>query len=141
MAGEARTSIPASNLKELYGDNAKEEYVPGNELFSSLLTRWTLREFPFKPLPPDGKTPQEGSASLPSRARTEVMLSIEVKFASAMYAVMSQAAAPKVAGVLMGAFEKRAKEILGEGQVGHGEQPGSGEGSSLEGVVTDNQKP
>ena len=106
--------------------------MAGNEIFESLLTRWTLREFPFKPLPPDGKSPQEGEANLPSRARTEVQLHIEVKFASAVYAALSQAAAPKVAGFLVEAFEKRAREVLGEGEVGKGEQMGSGENSVLE---------
>ena len=140
VAGEARTSISESELT-LYDENAREEFVPGNELFSSLLTRWTLREFPFKPLPPDGKSPQEGNASMPSRARTEVNLLIEVRFASAVYAALSQAAAPKVAGVLINAFEKRARELLGDGEVGDGEQMDSGEKSSLEGVISDNEKP
>lgn len=134
IAGQARTTIPASDLKH-YKKSAREETVPGNELFESLLTRWTLREFPFKPLPPDGKIPQVGNASLPSRARTEVNLTIEVKFASAVYAALSQAAAPKVAGVLIEAFEKRVKEVLGEGEVGPGERMGSEEHSALEGNI------
>lgn len=134
VAGEARTTISDSDLKH-YKKGAREETIPGNELFESLLTRWTLREFPFKPLPPDGKTPQAGNASLPSRARTEVNLTIEVKFASAVYAALSQAAAPKVAGVLIEAFEKRVKDVLGEGEVGPGERMGSVEHSALEGNI------
>ncbi|KAL9117782.1 MAG: hypothetical protein Q9187_005675 [Circinaria calcarea] len=134
VAGQARTTIPDSDLHH-YRKGAREETVPGNELFESLLTRWTLREFPFKPLPPDGKIPQVGNASLPSRARTEVNLTIEVKFASAVYAALSQAAAPKVAGVLIEAFEKRVKEVLGEGEVGPGERMGAEEHSALEGSI------
>lgn len=84
-------------------------------IFTSLLTRWTFREFPFKPPPPDGKSPQEGEASTPSTPRTEVNLVVEVRFASAVYSALSQAAAPKVAGLMIDAFEERARELLGEG--------------------------
>lgn len=63
---------------------------------------------------------------------------IEAKFASAVYSALSQAAAPKVAGMMIEAFEKRAREMLGEG---HGVEGGKGEGenrgrkTSTEGVV------
>ena len=77
-----------------------------------------MREYPFKPLPPDGKSPQEGSASEPSKPQTEVNLKIEVKFANAVYAALSKAAAPKVAGIMVQAFEERAREVLGEGYGG-----------------------
>ena len=52
--------------------------------------------------------------SEPSEPRTEVSLTIEVRFASAMYSALSQAAAPKVAGMMVEAFERRAREMLGE---------------------------
>ena len=42
-------------------------------------------------------------------------LHIEVRFASAVYSALSQAAAPKVAGMMVEAFEARAKEVLGQG--------------------------
>lgn len=45
-------------------------------------------------------------------------LFIEVRFASAVYSALSQAAAPKVAGMMVEAFEKRAVEVLGEGDGG-----------------------
>ena len=138
VVGDAQTSIPPEDLKDLYGqDNGKSDQA--NPLFKSLTTRWTLRSFPFKPLPPSGKPPQEGSASLPSRARTDVDLTIEVQFANPVYAALSQAAAPKVAGILVEAFEKRAREILGPGQVGEGEQMDSK--SSLEGDITQRETP
>ncbi|MCJ1236666.1 hypothetical protein MMC14_004648 [Varicellaria rhodocarpa] len=135
VAGAVRTTLPTSDLQHYGGEDAKSAHVPGNEIFQSLRTCWTLREFPFKPLPSDGKTPQEGSADLPSRARTEVELQIEVRFASAMYAALSQAAAPKMAAFMVGAFERRAREVLGKGEVGDGEQMGSGEDSALETAV------
>ncbi len=112
-------------------------------IFTSLLTRWTFREFPFKPPPPqpptsDGKTPRggEGSASAPSRPRTEVGVVLEVRFASAVYSALSQAAAPRVAGMMIEAFEKRAAVVLGEG---HGldsrAEEEASEGSAMEGVT------
>ena len=119
MAGDAEPTIPRAELPHYYEDpEYKEgpEKSAGNEsIFSSLLTRWSFREFPFKPPPPDGKTPQEGNASSPSSPRTEVNLLLEVRFASAVYSALSQAAAPKVAGIMIDAFERRARELLGDG--------------------------
>ena len=51
----------------------------------------------------------------PASPRTEVNLLIEVRFASAVYSALSQAVAPKVAGMMVEAFEKRARKVLGEG--------------------------
>ena len=62
------------------------------ELFRSLRTRWELRD--------------EGKG-------TEAELWIEVQWKNMVYATMSQAAAPKVAGIMVEAFEKRAREVLG----------------------------
>ena len=140
MAGDAEPTIPKSQLAHYYEDPDHEhdaEKSAGNRsIFTSLLTRWTFKEFPFKPAPPDGKTPQQGSASAPSRPRTEVNLILEVRFASAVYSALSQAAAPKVAGMMIEAFEKRAGVVLGQG---HGpdseaEEDGS-KRSAMEGVT------
>lgn len=62
---------------------------------------------------------------------------LEVRFASAVYSALSQAAAPKVAGMMIEAFEKRAAVVLGEGQ-GHGPESRAEEDgdrrSAMEGV-------
>lgn len=140
VAGEARCSIPAKELPHYHyeaeaesgvgagGEKLNVDYQEGRQgedlarstsdgtntsIFTSLLSRWTLREFPFKPPLPDGSPPQEGLASEPSGPRTEIGLVIEVLFASPVYAALSQAAAPKVAGTMIEAFEKRAREVLG----------------------------
>lgn len=123
VAGDAEPTIPRGKLPHYYEDpeqrdNAGDdaERSAGNRaIFTSLLTRWTFKEFPFKPAPPDGKPPQEGSATAPSSPRTEVNLVLEVRFASAVYSALSQAAAPKVAGIMIEAFEKRAAAVLGRG--------------------------
>ncbi|KAG8533140.1 uncharacterized protein KY384_001923 [Bacidia gigantensis] len=128
VAGDAEPTISHDALPHYSIESTEEQSARTREgnsqtLFNSILTRWSFREFPFKPLPPDG-SPQEGSAEAnESVPRTEVSLHIEVRFASAVYGALSQAAAPKVAGMMIEAFEKRAKEVLGEG---HGPQPGQG---------------
>ena len=120
VAGDAECTIPRGQLPHYFDSASATSHDPekssGNSIFTSLLTRWSLREFPFKPAPPDGTTPQEGEAEQkPASPRTEVNLLIEVRFASAVYSALSQAVAPKVAGMMVEAFEKRAREVLGEG--------------------------
>ncbi|KAL2056726.1 hypothetical protein ABVK25_003120 [Lepraria finkii] len=139
VAGDAEPTIPRAELPHYYEDpeyEAGAEKSAGNEsIFSSLLTRWSFREFPFKPPPPDGKTPQEGNASSPSSPRTEVNLVLEVRFASAVYSVLSQAAAPKVAGLMIDAFERRARDLLGEGTGGFSKVEREGERGAMERVT------
>lgn len=102
------------------------------KVLSQLLTRWTLRPFPYKPPPasalhPDStqKNHQE-SSQLPSYEKTEVRLAIEYQFANPAYAALSSAAAPKVAEKMIDAFEKRVKAIV-EGP-GHVDGAMSGKG-------------
>lgn len=140
MAGDAEPTIAKSKLAHYYEDPEHEhdaEKSAGNRsIFTSLLTRWTFKEFPFKPAPPDGKAPQEGNASTPSSPRTEVNLVLEVRFASAVYSALSQAVAPKVAGMMIEAFERRAGVVLGPG---HGPESRAEEDASkrsaMEGVT------
>ena len=70
-----------------------------NGPLSLLKTRWTVRGFPFKPLPEDGKSPQEGSVEpVPKHEpRTDVSLSIEYKFANIAYDVLSRGVASGLA--------------------------------------------
>ena len=122
VAGDAESSIPREQLPHYY-----ENEIPSldsslsssedatSKIFSSLLTRWTLREFPFKSPPSDGKRIHDAGHEEASAPRTEVDLVIEVRFANPMYAALTQAAAPKVAGMMIGAFEKRVREVLGTG--------------------------
>ena len=105
-------------------------------LFNSLRTRWTFRD-----LSEDTKARSGAVAGVEAKLsgqqptgtglpQTEVNLVIEVQFASPVYAALSQAAAPKVAGLMVEAFEKRAREVLGSGS------NSSGEPAVLEGEVT-----
>lgn len=139
VAGAAKPTIPRSQLSHYHEhhDHSRDaDESAGNEkIFTSLLTRWNFKEFPFKPAPPDGKSAQEGSASAPSSPRTEINLTIEVQFASAVYSALSQAAAPKVAGMMIEAIEKRAAEMFGEGTGQVSQTEKDGEKGAMEGVT------
>ncbi|CRK01406.1 Coenzyme Q-binding protein coq10 like [Verticillium longisporum] len=70
----------------------------GGAVFTSLVTRWELR-----PLREDARDPA-----------TQVDLVIRFQFANPLYAAVSAAVSDKVAGVMIEAFEKRARRILGQ---------------------------
>ena len=144
VSGTARTTISKSDLSKHYPDADLDNPSPnpeaaGNAMFTSLLTTWRLREFPYKPAPDGHANVFDKSPDAPPVPQTEVDLSIEVQFASPVYAALSKAAAPKVAGVLMESFVKRAREVLGEetGRPGQdAEKAEKVEGdSALEGAV------
>lgn len=144
VAGEARSTLKREDIPHYYeggGDEEAGSAETENPLFRSLLTRWSLREFPFKPSPKEGtgRDVYESGGEEGSAPRTEVDLVIEVRFASAVYAALSQAVAPKVAGMMVGAFEERARRVLGEGvavgREGVEREKGRGEGSALDGVL------
>ncbi|KAL2211989.1 hypothetical protein CC79DRAFT_1353918 [Sarocladium strictum] len=67
-------------------------------VFKSLVTRWHLKELETGDKP-----------------RTEVHLSIKYQFVNPLYAAVSSAVSDKVAGLMIEAFEKRAREQLGRG--------------------------
>lgn len=87
-------------------------------VMSHLLTRWTLRPYPYKP-PPTGATHPDGvhknheeTSPVPGQEKTEVNLVIEFQFANPFYAALSSAAAPKVADKMIEAFENRVKAVM-----------------------------
>jgi len=113
-------------------------------LLTHLLTRWTISPFPYKPAPTqDGAQPRpQDKTNAPAKEQTQVSLSIEYQFASPVYSAMSAAVAPKVAGHLIEAFEKRVRALLGEADTGG---PGMGGTQDVpgtrEGVIKDGQEP
>jgi len=46
------------------------------------------------------------------REQTEVHLTLDFEFSNAIYAALSKAVAPKVAGIMIEAFEVRARKLL-----------------------------
>lgn len=107
LGGEAQTTLTKSELQHhsaTLGIPAK-----ANEIFKSISTKWTVKPFHYKP--PSGQ-PQTDNATHPPRDQTEVNLSIDFQFSNPLYAALSKAVAPKVAGIMIEAFEKRARLLL-----------------------------
>ena len=92
----------------------EQEEAAGTELLTHLLTRWTIRPFPGTP-PSSSATTAEGRAqgeTARPREQTEVSLAIEFQFANPIYSTLSAGAAPKVAEMMIRAFEERVKSVL-----------------------------
>ncbi|TKA73540.1 hypothetical protein B0A49_07712 [Cryomyces minteri] len=85
-----------------------EDKTTDESILTHLMTRWTVKPFPYKPPPPSNNVPSD----LPAREQTEVSLAIEFQFANPLYGSMSKAVAPKVAGMMIEAFEQRVKSVL-----------------------------
>jgi len=107
LGGEAVTDLPKSDLAH----HAATFDAPAvaNNIFKSIRTRWHVKPFQYKP--PAGQL-QPNRMGLPAREQTEVHLSIDFLFSNPIYAALSKAVAPKVASVMIEAFEVRAKKLL-----------------------------
>ncbi|KAI9851138.1 MAG: hypothetical protein M1838_004347 [Thelocarpon superellum] len=133
VSGQARPTIREKDLPHYASATSfpsiSAATSTSNTLYKHLLTTWTLRPFPYKPPPSDGTTPQEGRALTPATEQTEVDLAIDFQFVNPVYAALSKAVAPRIAGVMIDAFETRAAALLGGG-LDPAKVP-----SALEGVV------
>lgn len=107
LSGEAVTALPKSQLSHYPATSNSSPSA--NSIFKSLSTSWTVKPFMFKP--PTGR-PQTDNTKEPARDRTEVLLTIDFQFSNPIYAALSKAVAPKVAGIMIEAFEQRAKQLL-----------------------------
>ncbi|KAH7362052.1 dehydrase and lipid transport-domain-containing protein [Plectosphaerella cucumerina] len=94
--------VPGQSVEALSGadaldPSASREQIKdaGGAVFKSLVTKWQIR-------PVDSANNQ-----------TRVDLVIRFQFANPLYAAVSAAVSEKVAGVMIEAFEKRARSILG----------------------------
>ncbi|KFY51049.1 hypothetical protein V495_00005 [Pseudogymnoascus sp. VKM F-4514 (FW-929)] len=96
LGGDA---VPAVSKQQSLGRLSRESPAIPNNIFKRLSTRWTV-----KPLP--GRSAPNG------RDLTEVNLAIEFQFSNPLYGSLSKAVAPKLAEVMIEAFEKRAKLLL-----------------------------
>lgn len=106
ISGDARTSIPASELAKhgLRDPGPGRSPVGGNEgTFKSLITRWTVR-------PLEGRS---NAARGEGEEWSQVDLSIRFQFVNPLYAAVSSAVADKVAPIMVDAFEKEARRVLG----------------------------
>lgn len=136
VAGDAETSIPRYELWHYFQRGADESgrgeekekaraamanHERAESLFTTLSTRWTFVQHTYGSSSGVDVAGSMGGTSVarqeqqhrPGQMSTEINLSIKVAFKSVMYAALSQAAAPKVAGFMIEAFEKRAREVYG----------------------------
>jgi len=105
ISGDAHTEIPASLLAQHdLSDPGPPSPSSGsdNAVFKSLVTRWTIT-------PDEARTKRD----MYQHEWTKVRLDIRFAFASPLYAAVSSAVADKVAPIMIDAFDKRARTILG----------------------------
>lgn len=96
LGGDA---VPAVSKQQSLGRLSRiESPAINNNIFKRLSTRWTVK-------------PLSGHATS-TAVRTEVNLAIEFQFSNPIYGSLSKAVAPKVAEIMIEAFEKRAKLLL-----------------------------
>ena len=101
---EAVTNVPRGAIQNGFG---------ASTAIRSLKARWTLRAVEGTTAggkPGDSVTEDDAT----SGRSTMIKLNIEYAFANALYEAMGAAFAPKVAGMVIEAFEKRAKFLLGK---------------------------
>lgn len=106
LSGDTQTTLSKSDLDHY---SSTIESPTAANIFKSLSTRWTLRPFHYKP--PSGQ-PQIDRAVHPARDQTEVNLSIRFQFSNPVYAGLSKAVGPRIADVMIEAFERRARQLL-----------------------------
>ncbi|KAE9979468.1 hypothetical protein BLS_009775 [Venturia inaequalis] len=111
VGGRGVTTLK-KDLIQHHQDDSQPSSAVENGILTHLLTRWTVRDFPYKP-------PPEESAGHPPKEHTQVSLTIEYQFSNLMYSAMSGAVADKVAGTMIEAFEGRVKAVLDGGTDAH----------------------
>lgn len=133
VSGTTETSLDPSKLSHHSArPDPSSDPARNATVLTHLLTRWTLRPFPYKPGPLSStEAPHENSNPVPAREQCEVNLNIEFKFANPMYAALSSAAAPKVAEKMIDAFEKRVRHVLDGPSMGGTDK----KAGALEGVL------
>jgi len=111
LGGEAVTSLSPSEIPHHFlSPNQNQSQKPeANQIFQTITTRWTVKPFHYKP--PTGQ-PQTDKTEHPAREQTEVHLTLDFQFSNPVYAALSKAVAPKVAGIMIEAFEVRARKLL-----------------------------
>lgn len=107
LSGDAVTEISQADLS--HHSATLNAPAAANAIFQSLSTRWTVKPFHYKP--PTGH-PQTDKTTHPARDQTEVHLTLNFQFSNPIYAALSKAVAPKVAGMMIEAFEVRARRLL-----------------------------
>jgi coenzyme Q-binding protein COQ10 len=111
LGGEAMTTLPQSDLS--HHSATFDAPAVANSIFQSISTRWTVKPYHYQP----SSRSQMGKTPLSPRDRTEVHLTIDFQFSNPIYAALSKAVAPKVAAIMIEAFEVRARKLLDSQEV------------------------
>lgn len=94
VSGQSKTSLPKEDIKhhsELVGTVGSS-----GSLMTHLVSRWTVSDAQNKP------------------GHTHVDLAVEFQFANPIYSALSSAASPKMADIMMRAFEDRVKAAMAQ---------------------------
>lgn len=143
VSGNSETTLPAEEVSHhsQRPPAGSDDKTRNAKVLTHLLTRWSLKPFPYKPPPASATHPSTThmnhaeTSEIPGQEKTEVSLHMEFQFANPVYGALSQAAAPKVAEKMIEAFETRVKAIIeGPGNVGPTK-------SKLEGVISKGSRP
>lgn len=118
VSGQTETTLSAEEIKHHNArPSADQDPSRKDTVLSHLLTRWTLRPYPYKPPPTSATHPttthmnHKETNPVPGFEKTEVNLHIEFQFANPVYGALSSAAAPKVADKMIEAFVRKVKAV------------------------------
>ncbi|KAF2098643.1 hypothetical protein NA57DRAFT_56296 [Rhizodiscina lignyota] len=127
VGGQSETTLQSEDIKHHNNSDgrstSRESGIwngQGQQILTHLQSRWTLNPFPYQP-PPVGngkRTDPAAPTDTSARHQTEVQLSLSFAFANPIYSAMSSAVTPKVAGMMIEAFEKRVATLLDAPSVG-----------------------
>jgi coenzyme Q-binding protein COQ10 len=119
VSGNMKTTLAGDEIAHHSPRPAAADDPSRNDtVMAHLLTRWTLRPYPYKPPPVTAAYPETAhrnvheTSDVPGQHKTEVSLAIEFQFSNPLYAALSSAAAPKIADKMIRAFEQRVKEVM-----------------------------
>jgi len=119
VSGNTSSTIPAADVSHHSARPPADQDPSRKEtVMASLLTRWTLKPYPYKAPPTSAIHPgnthmnHKETNPVPSQEKTEVNLAIEFSFSNPLYAAVSSAAAPKVAEKMIQAFENRVRAVM-----------------------------
>jgi coenzyme Q-binding protein COQ10 len=107
LGGDTVTDIPRSQLS--HHSETIDGPAQGNSIFQSLSAKWMIKPIDHKLVT---GMPQDDAKGNLSGDQTEVYLSLDFQFTNPLFTAMSKAVAPKVAGMMIEAFEARAKSLL-----------------------------
>ncbi|KAL8351959.1 hypothetical protein RB601_002330 [Gaeumannomyces tritici] len=105
VSGKGAPSIPRPRAgdDDVDADGRPLPRPTDGGLFESLVTRWTVTPAPAS------------SGSSTNNDWADVELSIRYQFVSPVYQLATASVADEVAGLMVNAFEKRARDLLGSG--------------------------